>query len=700
MSEKHFTLDVDPEGLRSAATRLAGLAEALGDRATKVTGTPAEIDNRWTGTAATDIQGEMTALGAHLSAFQTAMADVPAALRSLATDYDDALERLPGLNQKWEQAEQDYQDAVSAAGTALTQGRDDARGEDGTVSDTDDAGLRRTRDRAVSDASDARQSTRHGLELDFGYMKQWLGQQSRALGSTMRASGPLDVSDSQITAWRNGEAPQLDRSPLFDSLVLTRQRAVDLVTPEVEDQVDALREALEDGDQDAVNDALDAIAEHADDPVWAEALARSLGPEGLQDLYLDIDEGLKNSDYYIEDIWPHLSGFNETVANGVSQLPDDEFADYLDEWMSEDYGPKMWALLASADSADGRINAAALAHHSEIYNVSLSDGLGMPGLFPQVFNYAYPDTDQMEQWADRSSGDDLARILENCSPEQIQEIMFRMHNVQVPGGTMNEDQYQLIADLWGETITAFQQRFHDAQANGQEYDLEPLMEALKARNSNTQYPYHDMLQGYTEAIVNDPQLMAQLLQDAESSLVKPSDVKDVIEDSGVPIEDIIENIVDYQLSSGQSPEAAAANIGLLLRAGDILGDSFKWDGVVKSVVTSLLGAAGRSNPLTGPALGVLNAIVGEIGRLEQLDQAWDTAAERNAAQEVLAFSLYLQAYGVPDGFDDFVRAQQGGTVPDHQLVNRFIDQMRARGGEDWEELRLLLNTIDETRDEQ
>ncbi|WP_244929748.1 WXG100 family type VII secretion target [Nocardioides sp. W7] len=698
MSEKHFTLDIDPEGLRSAATKLGNLAETLGGQATKVTGTPGEIANRWTGTAATDIQHEMTALGAHLTSFQTAMAELPEALRSLATDYDDALERLPELNQKWEQAEQDYQDAVTAAGTALTQGREDATGDDGKVPEADASDLRRARDNAVSGAADTRQTTQHNLEVDFGYLKQWLGQQTRALGTALRDSGPLDVSDSQIEAWRSGEGPQLDRSPLFSSLILSRQRDIELVTPDVEEAVDALNDALDEGDQDAVNDALDAIAEHADDPVWSEALARALGPGGMQDLYLKIDDGLKNSDLYIEEIWPHLSGFNETVANGVSQLPDDDFADYLNEWMKEDYGPKMWALLASADAADGRINAAAMAHQSEIYNSSLSDGgLGMPGLFPQVFNYAYPDTDQMEQWADRSSGDDLARILENCSPEEIQEIMFRMHNVQTPGGTMNEDDYQLIADLWGETIQAMQDRFHAAQADGKSYDLAPLIEALKARNANAgQPPYDDMLDGLTEQIVNDPALMVQLLADAEDSRIKPSDLKDVIGDSGVKVKDIIESIINHQLSQGDDPEAVAANIGLLLRADDILGEDFKWDGVVKSVVKDALGALGKA---AGPVLGVLDAVLSEIERIEELDQAWDSAAEKNAAQELLAFSLYVQAYGVPEGFDEFVVANNG-SVPDHQLVNRFLDEMRRHPGADWEKMRLLITTIDETRDEQ
>lgn len=707
MADKHFVLDVDPDGLRAVATQVADLGRTMGRRARTTAAAPGEVGPAWTGQVADLVKAEMTALGAHLDDFRDRLDDVPAALRGLAADYQEALDRLPHLNQRWEQAEQDYQDAVAAADSALRSGREEARGDDGQVPAGDGSALQRARDGAVDDAAGARHQVQYWLEYEFHHTRIHLAQRTRELGEVLRGSGPLRVDDAQIAAWRRGEGPTIDAGPLFSTLPLARLREVELVTPEVSRQVDALREALDEGDQEAVQAALDEIAAHADDPVWTEALARHLGPEGLQRLYLDIDEGLKNSDLWLEDLWPSMQGFNDAVANGVSQYPDDDFAAYLETWMEQDYGPKMWALLASSDAADGRINAAALAYHSEVYNASLGDLGGMPGLFPQVFHHAYPDVDQMEQWADRSSGDDLARIVQHASDDHLEDLLFRMHNVQTDGGTMNEDDYRHVAELWGEAVEALRVRHADARAEGDEYDLDPLVRLLEARNSNAGSPYWDMLQRYVEDAVNDPVLMDRLLKDAEVGRggIDPSDVRRLIDDSGVDVETVIASVMQHQLESGERAESVATNIGNLLRADDIIGEDFKWDKVIKSLLESSVSAAAATNPVTaalsGPTLGVFNAVVDELNRIAELDEAWDTAAERNGAQEILAFTLYVQHHGEPQGWDRFV-AEQSSNVGDEpsQLITRFIDRMQARGGEDWEELRLLIDTIDETRDEQ
>lgn len=697
MSEKHFTLDIDPEGLRAVATKLGTMAETLGTQAGLVSGTPAEIDNRWTGTAATDIQAEMTALGNHLSTFQTSMGALPEALRSLAQDYDDALERLPGLNQKWEQAEQDYQDAVTAAGNALTQGREDAAGEDGTVDAADNADLQQTRDNAVAAAADTRQSTQHNLELDFGYMKQWLGQQTRTLGTAMRDSGPLPVTDSQIEAWRNGEAPQIDRSPLFDSLVLSRQREIELVTPEVEEQVQALQDALEDGDQEAVNDALDAIAAHADDPIWSEALARTLGPEGLQDLYLQIDERLSNGDLYIEEIWPHLSGFNETVANGVSQLPDDDFADYLETWMQQDYGPKMWALLASADSADGRINAAAMAYQSEVYNSSLTSIDGYSGLFPEVFHYAYDGEDMLDQWDDRASGSDLADILEHGSDELVQDLMQRLHNVQVDGGTMNEDEWEHLRQLYGELVVELKDRFmNQLQTDGAaEPDL--LRRILEFRHTNAgRWPYDDF-DPWLQDLVDDPAFTTWWILNGDQGRVPLTELRDLIEESGGDVEEVLGEAIAYHLSQGNSAESAAVIIGNLLRTEDLLDNDINWNGVLKSLVGSAIGL-GAKTPLTGPAVGAATALINAIEEAERNDEAWDSSKQQNGAEAVLAVMLYQQAHGDLPHYQDFLDSTN--VSPDNEDAFLLYVQYMQSQHEDsdaWAELRILLDTIDTSR---
>ena len=114
MSDKHFTLDIDPDGLRSVATKLSTLKNHIETKAGTVKGTPGDIGDSWTGEAATSIKNEMTGLGNLMDRYGDKLQPAIEKLRSLARDYDDALDRLPELNRKWEQAETDYQNALDA----------------------------------------------------------------------------------------------------------------------------------------------------------------------------------------------------------------------------------------------------------------------------------------------------------------------------------------------------------------------------------------------------------------------------------------------------------------------------------------------------------------------------------------------------------------------------------------------------------
>ena len=123
MTDKHFTLDIHPSELRAVANQVEDLHEQFGTLRTKAATAPGDIGDGWTGSAATSLKTEMTSLGSVLGTFRSKLDAVPAALRSLAQDYDDALEQLPGLNQKWDAAEQAYQDAVGAADAQRTESR-------------------------------------------------------------------------------------------------------------------------------------------------------------------------------------------------------------------------------------------------------------------------------------------------------------------------------------------------------------------------------------------------------------------------------------------------------------------------------------------------------------------------------------------------------------------------------------------------
>lgn len=702
MTDGHFTLDVDPDGLRAVAERIGRLREHLRQKGTAARQVPGDIGERWTGDAATGVKAEMTGIGDLMHDLQTRLQPVAAELRTLAGHYDDALARLPGLNQRWQAAHDDYAAAVRSADTAA-----DRAGED-PANDRQDT--QRARNNAVGDAAEDRRKTLHALETDVAYMKLWLRQETAKLAAVMVTSEPIGVTDDQIEQWRAGQAPVLDRAGLLGGLGLMGQRMQLLAEQELEaeraekreeaeDDVEALQDALEDGDPEAVNAALESIAGRSDDDIYSEQLVDLLGPGGVQDLYLQIDQGLKDSTLYFEEIWPSLEGFNNTVANGISQQPDDEFADFVEDWMDEDYGPKMWALIAASDQADGRVNAIALAYHSEVYNASLSDAGGMPGLYPQAYNYAYGDEDMLAQWDDRSSGADLADVLEHASDEHVDDLLFRMLNVQTDGGTMNEDDYQHIADLYGETLLALRDRHLAAleESDGARPDL--LMRLLEDRYRNTDSQYFDPIRPYLADLVNNPEWALWYLNNSRDGFVDASTFKDLIDESGADVNELIATMTTYQIQRGDDPEQVATNLGLLLRSQDLLGDGIKLDGVLKSLAESAISATLGSNPLTGPAMGVFNALLSEIQRLEEADQSLDDAMSKNAVQEIYAFTIYTQVHGgPPPGFDAYVERE--GLQDDERAINLYMQHLEEQGGEVWEELQNLTTLIDESRDEE
>lgn len=347
MGEKHFSLDCDPDGLRDVANRMGTLKDHLDTKAGTVKGTPGEIGDEWTGDAATSIKQEMTGLGTHMGGFADKLQPVIAGLRSLARDYDEALARLPGLNKQWNQAQTDYQNAVAAADSQRQRTLDDLQ-KDGPVNGGIRNELDDVRSGQVSEASSARQTAQHNLEIDFGYLVQHLGMRTRALADTLSDSGPIPISSDQLADWRATGDAGLDHSGITATLKLTGDReaqepadeiaaleaaARDAVKADVED----LREALEDGDPEAIADALDAIGTQADDPIYAEALVDELGPDGVHDLYNRFDDLVADGTLYTEELWPHLEGLNDAIAHGLESSEGDEFAEFMAEFNDKDY---------------------------------------------------------------------------------------------------------------------------------------------------------------------------------------------------------------------------------------------------------------------------------------------------------------------------------------------------------------------------
>ncbi len=100
----HFQLDVQPELVRSVKRTYGSIASALEHESGAVAKTPQEIGDAWTGSAATTVKGDMTALSGVLTTFHTHFTTASQALGTLATAYDEGLEDLRTLNTQWDKA--------------------------------------------------------------------------------------------------------------------------------------------------------------------------------------------------------------------------------------------------------------------------------------------------------------------------------------------------------------------------------------------------------------------------------------------------------------------------------------------------------------------------------------------------------------------------------------------------------------------
>lgn len=714
MSEDHFTLDVDPDGVRSARKKVAALADALRTKGTESKAVPEEIGDQWTGDAARTVKREMRTLGRLMTRWAGRLDGATEALSTLADHYDDALAQLPDLNRKWRETESALTAAYDQADNNYDRATDTSGGREMNRMLLEEARLARTNARNA--AAETRRTDQYNLSYSFGMLRMWLAHETRKCGTALAEASPFDVPESALEDLRrNNRLPSgpLDHGSVLSGLAMAngyyeerrreieaeeRRQAEQDALPQVLDDIEALQEALDDEDGEAVRAALEAIGEHKDDPAYASVLVRELGPEGAQEVLIGLDRVINRHELYLEDDWPAIEAFVDTVAHGVSEMPHPEFATYLEKWMDEDYGAKTWALIASSGHADGRVNVAALSYHSEVYNASLDNHMG-PGLFPQIYHYAYADADMFEQWRQRSSGSDLADILQEASPEHRDDLLFRMTNISVPGGTMSLDQWQLIADTFGETLQEVSDRYVEATEDGQPAPDDLMQALLEATHLPYDFRYQEAYRDHVEQVVTDPAFLATYIDDAQEGDVKPSTLNNVLRTLDVDADELAGSVLDHLARAGASEERIAENLGYMLRTEGLLGAEINLAGVVKSLTNSAISATAK-HPLTAPVMGVLNALVAEFERLEKDNRAWDAANGSNRTHNLLGFSIYVRLNGVPEEFSDWV--EETGREGDEDAINDWIQVLKNERPqpEIYQDINNLVELIDEARDEQ
>jgi hypothetical protein len=707
----HYTLDIDPDGLKLAKQWIGTVSNNLHSKGATIAGTPAEIGDQWTGEAAVSITGEMSGLGALMkSPLATDLEAIATAIGTLEGHYRTAVdESLPALNSRWSAADQTYQDAVDGA---------DASYDRGTRTEPGEPPLNRAireefqtiRSTAVSAAATARQTTRDAIDEDYEALRTLLRGKTRDLSTALVEHTPVDVPPSALEDYQtNGSYPllPLDHSALLGDLGNTSQYLQDQLEAaqqeareQAEDDVQALRDALDDGDAEAINEALAAIGDHEDDPYYPGQLIDLLGHEGVLDLYNQVEDAVSNYSIGVEEVQEDLLAFNDTIAAGVESLDDAAFAQFSADFTGQDYAARIWALIAASDSAKGRINAIAIANFGEVYNGPPT--VGGPTLIPHIFHYAYnlESTSLLEQWDDRSSGSDFADVFTHLDDEQRDEVLQRLLNISTDGGTLNNDEWQVLANLYGEALQSFRDRGNNvAGTEGAEYPSSEIEDLLEYAHFPHDPLYWDAYRGHLEDVVTDPAFLSWYLEDVMEDGVSHRGLTEALRTVDADAEDLMEQIIETRVAAGDNPDAIAEMIGYMLKTEELLGAEVNLGGVLKSIVESAIGA-GVKHPLTGPTLGVFNALISEINRLEQLDASWDEAMGDNAQHNLLGFALYVKIYGVPPEFDAWLERTGRGDADDPEAIIDFFQEQKADGTGLYGEINELVVLIDESRDEE
>ena len=706
MSDKHFILDIDPDGLRDVAARLATLKNHVETKAATVKGTPGEIGDSWTGDAATAITSEMTGLGSLMDRYGDKLQPAIEKLRAVARDYDDALAALPELNRKWEQAETDYQDALDSNQARVEQTRQQWRDEGRTINATLNHELDEMRSNGASAALSTKQQTQHNLEVSFGYTKMWLAQQTRALGSTLASAVPATIDPDALDRWRSGESDINPLAGLLGGLGLTEQiksaeheQALRELKDQAEEDVEALQQALEDGDAEAIEEALDTIGEHADNPAYAREMVRLLGADGVHDIYTRVDQLVQDGDLVTEELWPHLKGFNDTVAHGMEHMGGEEFASFMEQMNDNDYFQRELALIAASDHAGGKVSAAAMAYYSQVYISDPNAGMG-PTLYPEVFHYAYGvnDVHMMEEWDAKADGSDLAEFFQHMDEGDRKDLLDHLLIFSRNGSPpVSDGEWEQLARLYGETVQSIRDQGNAGIGReGAQFPSDAMETLLSYVNSPANPLDADAYRDYIADVVNDPKFLTWYIRDVIDDGAGPRELNDAIRFVDGNADDLMESIIEYQVSTGVDEDEIAEFIGYMLRTEELLGDRIKLGGVLKSLVESGINA-GVKHPATGPVLGVFNALLAEYERMEKNIEDWEDAMGDNELHNQLGFALYIRIYGQPPEFERWL-AEHDRSDDEDAMVD-FLQEQKSAGTDLYHDINNLVDIIDESRDE-
>lgn len=705
----HFQLDVNPEELRAAARELTRVAGRLDDRGRSARDTPDQIGSDWTGDAATSIKSEMRALGQAMLGFRGDFERSAEAMRNLAQDYEDALKQVADLNARWQDTEDAYRIATDKADAAYD-AASSRTGPDGRpLNQGLQQEIRDSKQYAYGQAADARRTDQHNLEYGFGMMKRWLVERTRAAGGHLVEGAPFEVTAEQVADWssRGAYPVDFDRSSLWGTLKVAGQVEELALTEAAEERasedVARLNELLEHQpleDPEAMQELLLEIGADADDPYYAEALTRALGPDGLNDVYDSIDGLLTldmgSGDLEPQDFWPSLQALNNVIAHGLSRYNNIDLAEYVGAYAGPPGGPPRLALLLGSDYADGRLHGLGLAFVTRMTESKYPAGTLQVDVARRLQHLAFPDgfEEMVKHVADNADADALAQLMEDVEEDTA---------AWIAEGLMDTGEHSVDGILYNEVWAAKERVLLQVLEESLDEDFPQAVEALFTGLNNHNSYYTEQLLEKVADTLDDPDRMMMLaanarIIDAEVVARLATRVMDDID-----VEELLSQVTVEAIRDGDGAKKVAEDLGFLLFLSDAAGVSVDYGGVVESVVGALAGI-GRAAPVAGPALDIFLALseaTEEANRqFEEYGENWSLEQQH----QMLAWLLFLEENGPPAGYDEWLVDNEDrlpSNAPD-RAVEEYIKDLRDADRDSpqyaaWSEIEELMEQIGETR---
>lgn len=230
----HFTLDIDPDSLKTTKKWVTDLSTHLTTKGGTVAGTPDEIGDDWTGAAATSIKGEMTALGEEMKgSYARNLERLAHDVGVLEKAYRHALDdELPALNKRWREARGDYDQAVKKADQHY-ETVTDFEPEDGPPNRAIFAEARTIKSHATSAAFTDLETEQGKIEADYKELVERLKLKTGKLGTALVDHTPVAVPEDTVKDFQeNGTYPTepLGQAHLIPGLPMSVRDALEAVT--------------------------------------------------------------------------------------------------------------------------------------------------------------------------------------------------------------------------------------------------------------------------------------------------------------------------------------------------------------------------------------------------------------------------------------------------------------------------------------